>query len=125
MGSEPGRTRRRYGELETDVLAVLWAAERSMTAMQIKDALGGALAYNTVYTVVTRLAAKKLVTRDAHRHGAWRPASDPADQAAQLMTQVLTRGPDRTAVLQRFVSRLSSADEAALRSLLGRDRLPW
>lgn len=121
MGNEPDRTRRRYGQLETDVLAALWSAERPLTAMQIKDALGGTLAYNTVYTVITRLAAKHLITRDANRRGAWRAAADPADQVAQVMTQALTRGPDRTAVLQRFIGRLSSADEAALRSLLARE----
>lgn len=122
MSQEPGRSSRRHaGELETDVLAVLWGSDRPLTAMQIKESLPGHLAYNTVHTVVTRLAAKGLVTREPRRRGAWRPASDPADQAARLMARVLERGPDRDAVLQRFVGTLDPADEAALRAVLNQE----
>lgn len=121
MSEEPGNSpRRRAGELETDVLAALWTTDRPLTAMQIKRALGDRLAYNTVHTVLTRLAAKNLIIRDPDRRGAWRPATDPADQAARLMAQVLERGPDRAAVLQRFVGTLTAADETALRALLDR-----
>jgi predicted transcriptional regulator len=122
MDEDSGRSpRRRAGELEADVLAALWAASRPVTAMQIRDSLGGQLAYNTVHTVVTRLAAKGLITRDPDRRGAWRPATDPVVQAAQLMAQVLNRGPDRSAVLQRFIGTLNAADETALRAMLDRN----
>jgi len=47
----------------------------------------------TVHTVMTRLAAKGLVSRAVGRRGAWLTA-DPADQAARLMAGVLLRGPE-------------------------------
>ena len=118
---DAGRRRRAAGQLETGVLAALWAAGGPLTAAQIQDALGGDLAYNTVHTVVTRLAGKGLISRAPGRRGAWVPAADPADQAARLMAEVLGRGADRSAVLQRFVTTLSPADEAELRTILGRE----
>lgn len=123
MGNEPRRgSRRQAGELETEVLAALWAADRSLTAMQIRDAVDDSLAYNTVHTVVTRLATKRMIIGDPNRRGAWRPAADPAEQAAQMMTRALARGPDRDAVLQRFVGRLNPSDKAALQTLLALGR---
>lgn len=116
---EEDSARRRSGELETSVLAALWAADGPLTPGEVRDRLGGDLAYNTVHTVVTRLAAKGLVVRAPRPRGAWLPAADPAEQAARLLADVLERSPDRGAVLQRFAATLSAADEAALRAVLG------
>ena len=56
-------SRRAYGALETDVLGVLWDDDSSLTPGEVRDALGGDLAYTTVMTVLTRLFEKGLVTR--------------------------------------------------------------
>jgi predicted transcriptional regulator len=114
--------RRGAGQLEAEVLGVLWATDAPLTPAEIQASLAGGLAYNTVHTILTRLWDKNLVIRDAGgRRGAYLPAKDASEIAAQLMHEALDRQPDHAAVLQRFVTGLGAADEAMLRRLLGED----
>lgn len=114
-----GRVERRSaGELESEVLAALWATERPLTPAEIQSEIGGGLAYNTVHTILKRLYDKGLVLRDADgRRGAYRPAKNAAELTAQAMHEALDRGPDPIAALQQFVSGLSPEEERALRNL--------
>jgi len=121
-GTTPrGRAERRSpGELESEVLATLWATDRTLTPAEIQADLGGGLAYNTVHTILRRLHDKGLVLRDAEgRRGAYRPAKNAAQMTAEAMHQALDRGPDPIAALQQFVTGLSPQEETALRELLG------
>ena len=123
MASRRGRdgSRRAAGELETEVLAQLWAADGPLTAGQVVDQLGDGLAYNTVQTILVRLFDKGLVQRtaeDGGRRHRYAPSAMAAEQAAQQMAAWLEHGPDHLMVLQRFVTALSAEDERALRSLL-------
>ena len=112
--------RRSPGELESEVLATLWATDRPLTPAEIQAELGGGIAYNTVHTILRRLHDKSLVLRDADgRRGAYRPAKNAAQMTAEAMHQALDRGPDPIAALQQFVTGLSPVEEAALRALLG------
>lgn len=120
-GTSPrGRGERRSpGELESEVLATLWAGDRPLTGAEIQAEIGGDLAYNTVHTILRRLFDKGLVVRDTGgRRGAYRPAKNAAELTAQVMHQALERGPDPIAALQQFVTGLSSAEERALRDVL-------
>ncbi|MFE3637370.1 BlaI/MecI/CopY family transcriptional regulator [Streptomyces sp. NPDC059168] len=111
--------RRSSGELEHEVLAVLWAAGRPLTPAQVRTGIGGDLAYNTVHTILKRLYDKGLVLRDADgRRGAYRPAKDAAQLTAEAMREALDRGPDPIGALRRFVTGLSAQEERALRELL-------
>ncbi|MFF7468492.1 BlaI/MecI/CopY family transcriptional regulator [Streptomyces sp. NPDC008092] len=114
-----GRTERRSaGELESEVLAALWATEHPLTPAEIQTEIGGGLAYNTVHTILKRLYDKGLVLRDADgRRGAYRPAKNAAELTAEAMHEALDRGPDPIAALQQFVSGLSPEEERALRNL--------
>jgi predicted transcriptional regulator len=116
-----GRAERRSsGELESEVLATLWATDRTLTPAEIQADLDGDLAYNTVHTILRRLHDKGLVLRDADgRRGAYRPAKNAAQMTAEAMHQALDRGPDPIAALQQFVTGLSPEEETALRDLLG------
>lgn len=115
--------RRGQGELEALVLAALREADGSATAGWVQERLGGDLAYTTVITILTRLLAKDLVTRErAGRSFAWTPASDHAGLAAHKMRRVLDAESDREAVLASFVTGLGPDDERLLRELLGRPR---
>ncbi len=115
-------SRRGPGELEAEVLGALWAAGRPLTPAEIQVELGGGLAYNTVHTILKRLWDKGLVIRDAGgRRGAYLPAKDGVELAAQLMHEALGRQSDRAAVLRRFVTGLTPDDERMLREML-RDR---
>ncbi|MBV6696873.1 BlaI/MecI/CopY family transcriptional regulator [Kitasatospora aureofaciens] len=115
-----GGRRREHGALEAEVMAVLWAEARPMTATEVHEALGDpGLVYKTVLTVLGRLHAKGLLDRErSGRAHAYVPRRGPADEVASQMNQALARGADRMAVLQHFVAGLDPEDERALRDLL-------
>jgi predicted transcriptional regulator len=120
-GTSPrgGGERRSAGELESEVLAALWATEDALSPVEIQDRLGGGLAYNTVHTILKRLYDKGLVLRDVDgRRGAYRPSKNAAEVTAEAMHQALDRGPDPIAALQHFVTGLTAQEEQALRDLL-------
>jgi predicted transcriptional regulator len=113
--------RRESGQLENEVLAVLWSASEPLTPTQIQAAVAD-VAYNTVHTILTRLLDKQQVARGLHNgRPAYSPVKDAAQTAADRMHAVLEAGSDRDTILARFVSSLSPDDEAALRTLLDRD----
>jgi predicted transcriptional regulator len=116
--------RRAPGELESGVLATLWAADGPLTAAQVGERLpGDDLAYTTVLTILSRLFDKGMVMRQrAGRGYAYEPARDEAAHTAGRMRDLLDGGPDRAAVLSRFVSELSAEDERLLHELLGDGR---
>jgi predicted transcriptional regulator len=111
---------RAKGELEAEVLAALHHATPSaLTPGEVKEQLGGGLSYSTVVTALSRLYAKGLLKRDQRgRAFAYAPVADESGLAARKMRQVLENGPDRQAVLTRFVDDLSDDDEDLLRRLL-------
>lgn len=98
----------------------LQQAGEALTPGQVRERLGGDLAYSTVVTTLTRLYDKQVLTRvPAGRAYAYRPATDASGLAARRMHQVLSGGPDRAQVLTRFVGTLTESDAAVLRALLG------
>lgn len=118
-GSAAG-SRRGAGELEAAALAVLQAAGTALTPGQVRDRLGGRLAYTTVVTILSRLHAKGVLTRvRSGRAYAYAPVADEPGLAARRMQGVLEAEDDRETVLARFVSGLSPADERLLRRMLG------
>jgi predicted transcriptional regulator len=119
-------------------MAVLWAAVGPLTPSQVQAALAeahgvdaedtgrakgeGALAYNTVQTILIRLLDKGLVSRkSAGRGHAYWPTNDAATAAAAQMRAVLDGPGDRQEVLQHFADGLDAADVDVLRALLDRD----
>ena len=116
-------TRRAAGELEAAALAVLQAAGSALTPGQVRDRLGeqpgGHLAYSTVVTILSRLYAKGVLTRSrSGRAYSYAPVADEPGLAARRMRGVLEAEADREAVLARFVSGMSPADEQLLRRML-------
>ena len=112
--------RRARGELESGVLAALWATDEPLTARQVQERLPGDLAYTTVLTILSRLHDKGMLVRHpAGRGYAYAPVRDEASDTAVRMHSLLERGSDREAVLTRFVSELSQEDEQLLHRLLG------
>jgi predicted transcriptional regulator len=112
-------SRREAGELESEVLAALWAAGRPLTPGEMREELGGSLAYTTVMTPLSRLHDKGVVDRRrSGRSYAYSPNVREAEFAARRFRALLDRGHDRDAVLQGFVSELSADEERVLRALL-------
>ena len=115
------RPRRGQGELEMQVLSALREADGPATAGWVQDRLGAGLAYTTVITILTRLLAKGVVTRErSGRSFVWTPVADEAGLAAHRMRRLLDGESDREAVLASFVTSLGADDEKLLRELLGR-----
>jgi predicted transcriptional regulator len=113
-------SRREAGELESEVLAALWASQEPMTPADVLVQLGGALAYTTVMTTLVRLFEKGLVERRrAGRGYAYSPKVREAAVAAQRFRAMLDRGHDRQAILQGFLDELAPEEERLLRALLG------
>ena len=117
---EDAAGRRAAGELEAEVLAVLQAAGSPLSPAEVRDRLGGDLAYTTVVTILSRLHGKGVLDRrKAGRAFLYAPVADEPGLAARRMAQMLDAEPDRETVLARFVSGLSDADEDLLRRMLG------
>ncbi|GAA2713996.1 MULTISPECIES: BlaI/MecI/CopY family transcriptional regulator [Actinoplanes] len=115
----PGR--RRPGQLETEIMTVLGAADRPLTPGEVRDRLdpSNELSYSTVVTTLTRLYEKGSASRHregrAFRYGA---PDGPAGLTADRMTRLLAVEADRASVLRRFVGNLDATDEQLLRDLL-------
>ncbi|MER5884011.1 BlaI/MecI/CopY family transcriptional regulator [Streptomyces sp. NPDC001941] len=118
-GTGGGPRRRGQGELEAQVLTALGGAPGPVNVAWVQERLGTGLAYTTVITILTRLHAKGLVTRErSGRSFVWTPVTDEAGLAALRMRRVLDAETDRGAVLASFVTTLSESDERLLRDLL-------
>jgi predicted transcriptional regulator len=116
-------TRRANGALETDILGVLWDRDGPLTPGEVRDALGGGLAYTTVMTVLTRLFEKSLVTRTPQgRAFAYSPTQSRSELAAQRMSEILADAGDRAGALTGFVGGLSKRDADLLRRIIGDQR---
>ena len=112
--------RRAAGELEAAVLAVLQGAGAPLSPAEVRERIGGPLAYTTVVTILSRLHAKGVLERHkAGRAYLYAPVADQPGLAARQMARVLDSEADREAVLARFVSSLSGSDEELLRRMLG------
>jgi predicted transcriptional regulator len=111
--------RRRFGELEAEVLAVLWASPVPLSPAGVQDAVGGDLAYTTVMTILVRLMAKGAIERTkVGRSYQYRPVVAESDVVAEQVRRLLDLGQDREAVLQGLVGGLHPDEEATLRRLL-------
>ena len=123
-----GPLRRGVGELEAEILAVLRAAAQPLSPGDVRERLeardGHELSYSTVVTIVSRLHAKGLLSRQRVGRGFTYQPVDDASLAAGRMNLALTAGTDHGAVLSRFVSGLSDRDARLLRKLLESDDEP-
>ena len=116
----PAASRRPAGALEAEVLALLRAAGAPLSPGQVRDRLtADELSYSTVVTILSRLHAKGLLSRQRDGRAFAYTVVDEASLAASRMNQALAVGRDHDAVLTRFVSGLSGRDTQLLRQLLG------
>ena len=111
--------RRGYGDLAQAILDLVSASDAPVTPAQVRDALGGDLAYTTVMTVMARLYDRGLLSRQrAGRAFAYTAVGDPAQVTARRMHRLLDVDSDRAGVLARFVDGLTGEDERVVRALL-------
>jgi predicted transcriptional regulator len=111
--------RRPKGELEAEVLSVLWSHDDALSPGEVLEQLGDDLAYTTVMTVLTRLWDKGLVTREQDgRSYAYSPALSESDLSSERLGAVLDNTSDRKGALAGFVGRLGKRDVRELRKIL-------
>ncbi|MDR3577626.1 MAG: BlaI/MecI/CopY family transcriptional regulator [Anaerolineaceae bacterium] len=84
---------KQLGDLETDVMGVVWEKGR-VTVQEVKDALEPrrSLAYTTIMTVLARLAEKGILER--HKDGRayfYTPASSHDKMAGSLLRSLVQR----------------------------------
>jgi len=111
------------GELENQVLGVLWSSAEPMTpgAVHAVVAADRPLAYTTVMTTLTRLWEKgELTRRRVGRAYAYVPVVSRERRIAQRMQEVLGAAEDHALALNAFADALPADQRAALRRALGR-----
>ena len=115
---------REMGELQAEVLAILWAAGRPCTPREVLDELGDDLAYTTIMNILLRLWDKGLVERERQgRAYAYQTLVSEAELTADRMKIQLDKAGNREAALSQFVGSLAKRDAKALRRILeGLDR---
>ena len=113
--------RRAAGQLENEVLAALWAAEKPLNPAEVLEAIGSDIMYVTVLSTLIRLHERGTVERDKHgRAHVYRPVRSRAETAATDMRAMLDGGGDHEQVLTRFMDMLPTADQDTLRALVRR-----
>ncbi len=109
------------GELESQVMDVLWDTDVRLTPTEVGERMpaNDGLAYTTIMTVLTRLFDKGALTRE-RRGRAWSyaPVLSREEDAAQRMDAIMRNTGDQTAALSRFVDRMSRSERARLQRLL-------
>lgn len=113
--------RRRLGQLEAEILAVLAGADDFISTAQLRERLTGDPAYTTVNTVLFRLLDKNLVERRQEgRAYLYRLTVNESELVAERMFDHLRVASDPSSALSQFVEGLHPREAAQLRALLDR-----
>ena len=112
---------REFGELESAIMAVVWAGDRAYLVREVRERLdyNRAVAYTTVMTVMNILYGKGVLCREKQGR-AWRywPAESREEHDARLMAEMLRSGGDQQVTMLRFLERVSDEEVASLRTAL-------
>ena len=118
-------SRRGMGELEAEVMAILWDADEWMTPRSVLERLDSdpPVVYSTVMTILRRLWTKGMV--DRQRLGkafTYHPVKGEGEQTAERMTELLDAADDPEGALTHFLAGMDAKRRRQLRKLLERGR---
>jgi predicted transcriptional regulator len=117
---------REFGDLESAIMDVMWAADRPFAVREVRERLSypRPVAYTTVMTVMDILYRKGVLRREKNGR-AWRywPAEAREEHDARLMAEVLRSGGNRVVTMRRFLERVSADEMESLRIAVG-DAIP-
>lgn len=116
-----GKTVRRLGELEAEIMDRLWGWQRPVTVREVVEDINQTrpIAYTTVMTVADILHRKGWLRREkVSRAWVYEPQRSREEYTAGLMQDALGNTGDRQAALLRFVEHMSTEDMAALDAAL-------
>lgn len=117
--------RRGMGQLQAEVLDVLWDRGGWLTPGEVRDALGGRppLAYSTVMTILRRLWKKGQVERERDGKAfAYHALTSREEHMAERMREMLGAAHDPASALGHFVAKLGTEHQAQLRRILKRQQ---
>ena len=112
-------SRRAAGELEAAVLAVLQEAGSALSPGEVRERIGGALAYITAVTILARLHAKGVLERTRRGGRTCTPRSPTSRVPRRAGWHGRSMARPTGSVLARRVSSLSDSDEELVRRMLG------
>ncbi|HEX9506316.1 MAG TPA: BlaI/MecI/CopY family transcriptional regulator [Acidimicrobiia bacterium] len=111
------------GELEAQVMDVLWDADGWLTPREVYEAFSRRhpIGYTTAMTILVRLWQKGRVERRPEgRAYAYFPTATREEHVAARMRDVLDSSADHGAALTHFLHSLAPGDRARLRRMLQR-----
>lgn len=113
--------RRGMGELESEILAILWSEGGWLTPGDVLDRVDSSppVVYSTVMTILRRLWKKgTLDRRPRGKAYEYRPLRNEGEQTAERMAEVLAAARDPDAALTHFLGTLDDAHRRRLRRVL-------
>lgn len=116
---------RERGALEAEVVQTLRRFDGAVGVREIQDQFSAPQpAYTTLLTVLDRLTAKGLVTREelSPRKVRFAATHTGEEHASSIMMSALSEADDKRAALLRFAGNLDDEDIAFLRDALTRGR---
>lgn len=114
----PSRNR---GELESQIMNILWDSAEPLTAKEVQSRFTVQVpAITTLITVLDRLRTKGTVNRASTggRSHIFSAARSRVDDIAESMASALSTAPDQSAALLLFAGTLSDDDRIMLRRAL-------
>jgi len=120
MTSKPSRSVPQLGELELQVMNLLWEAH-PRSVRDVMDALPRNPAYTTIATVMQNLKAKEMV--EPQREGRlvfYVPTLSRDEYVGRLMHQALDNSQDKAASILHFVQEMPEEGLELLRDYLNK-----
>lgn len=114
-------TQRNRGELEAEIMTILWQSNVAMTAKEVQAQFTEKVpVITTLITVLDRMCAKGQVvkTSTGGRSQTFVAAQSRIDHVASTMTSALQSADDQVAALLHFAGSLSEEDRAFLRKAI-------
>jgi predicted transcriptional regulator len=112
---------REFGELESAIMDVMWAADRPYVVREVRERMryDRHVAYTTVMTVMGILFRKGVLMREKTGR-AWRywPAESREEHDARLMIEVLHSGGDPGVTMRRFLESVGDEGLASVREAM-------
>ncbi|QTV80354.1 BlaI/MecI/CopY family transcriptional regulator [Microbacterium sp. NIBRBAC000506063] len=116
-----GQRTRERGELEGEVMRILWERDELLSARDVQALFSGHTpAYTTLMTALDRLEKKGQVVRsgESPRKVRFRAARSGDEHASREMASALDAAGDRQAALLRFAGNLAAEDLELLRQAI-------
>jgi predicted transcriptional regulator len=113
------------GELEAEVMAILWDGGTWMTPREVLVRLSGGppIVYSTVMTIMRRLWKKGVLERRALGKGfTYLPRRGKEEQTAASMVALLSATNDAETALTHFLAGIDESKRRQLRRLLAKSR---